>query len=122
MLSSVEMLVVALGRVIDMVCSAGTAIGCAVPVPASVDAKKDAVRALRNAYEHIEDRALGQVNGKPDPQALTIFDYEPLLKEDVLAYGRHRLGVTDEIPGLFADMRQFIKDVVSGARTGPDQA
>ncbi len=121
MLSSVEMLAVALGRVTDMVCSAGTAIGCAVPVPPSVEAKKDAIRALRNAYEHIEDRALGRVNGKPDPRALTIFDYEPLLKQDMLAYGEHRLGVTDEIPRLLADMRQFIKDVVSGPRTAPDQ-
>ncbi|MCW2903896.1 MAG: light-mediated development protein [Streptosporangiaceae bacterium] len=114
MLSSVEMLVVALGRVTDMVCSARSAIGSAVPVPRSVNAKKDAIRTLRNACEHIEDRALGHVNGKPDPQALTIFDYEPLLAEDAMVYGKHRLGVTDEIPGLLADMRQFIKDVVSG--------
>ena len=122
MLSSVEMLAVALGRVTDMVCSASTAIGCAVPVPPSVDEKKNAIRALRNAYEHIEDRALGQVNGKPDPQALTIFDYEPLLKEEVLVYGRHRLGVTDEIPSLLADMRQFIKDVVRGGGTAAERA
>jgi hypothetical protein len=122
MLSSVEMLAVALGRVTDMVCSAGTAIGCTVPVAPFVDARKDAVRALRNAYEHIEDRALGQVNGRPDPRALTIFDYEPLLKEDVLAYGEHRLGVTDEIPRLLADIRQFVKDVVSGPGTAPTPA
>jgi hypothetical protein len=117
LLSSVEMLVVALGRVTDMVCSARSAIGSTVPVPRSVNAKKHAIRALRNACEHIEDRALGHVNGKPDPQALTIFDYEPLLAEDTMVYGKHRLGVTDEIPALLADMRQFIKDV--GGRGGP---
>lgn len=99
-----------------MICTAGTTIGCPVPVPPAVDAKKDAIRALRNAYEHIEDRALGQVNGKPDPQALTIFDYQPLLTEDTLVYGTHRLGVIDEIPSLLADMRQFIKDVVRAPR------
>lgn len=114
MLSSVEMLVVALGRVTDMVCSAGAAIGSAVPVPARVDARKDAIRQLRNAYEHIEDRALGRVKGRPDPRALTIFDYEPLLKEDVLVYGKHRLGVSHEIPDLLADIRRFIKDIVAG--------
>ena len=122
MLSSVEMLAVALGRVTDMICTAGTAIGCPVPVPPAVDAKKNAIRALRNAYEHIEDRALGQVNGKPDPQALTIFDYEPLLTEDTLVYGTHRLGVTDEIPSLLADMRQFIKDLVRAPRAAGTDA
>jgi hypothetical protein len=121
MLSSVEMLAVALGRVTDMVCTAGTAIGCPVPIPPAVDAKKDAIRALRNAYEHIDDRALGQVHGKPDPQALTIFDYGPLLTEDTLVYGTHRLGVTDEIPRLLAAMRQFIKDLVRAPpATGAD--
>lgn len=69
-------------------------------------------RSLRNACEHTEDRALGNVSGKPDPQALSVFDYEPLLAEDTSV--KHRLGVTDELPGLLADMRQCIKDVVSG--------
>lgn len=71
-------------------------------------------RSLRNACEHTEDRALGNVRGKPDPQALTVLDHEPLLAEDTSVCGKHRLGVADELPGLLADMRPCIKDVVSG--------
>lgn len=117
MLSSVEMMVVALGRVTDMVCSAGELIACAVPVPGSVDANKDAVRSIRNAYEHIEDRALGQVNKRPDPQALTIFDYTALLAEDAVVYGEYRLGLANEVPDLLTDIRSFLKTVVGGSPT-----
>ena len=70
-------------------------------------------RSLRNACEHTEDRALGNVR-ESHPQALTVFDHEPRLAEDTPVYGKFRLGVTDELPGLLADMRQCIKDVVSG--------
>jgi hypothetical protein len=90
-------------------------------VPAFVDAKKDAARVLRNAYEHIEDRALGQVNKKPHPQALAIFDYEPLLKEGLLVYGEHRLGVPDDVPRLLAEMRRFIREVAQLAGIAADQ-
>lgn len=45
----------------------GTAIGATATVPLDLTSRRDAVREIRNAYEHIEDRALGNVFGSRHP-------------------------------------------------------
>jgi hypothetical protein len=104
------MAIVALGRAVDMVRQAADSIGCTVPLPAQVTSSWPALHDIRNAYEHIEDRALGQVHEKPHPDALTIFDQERLLTAGALVYGKHQLDVTKEVPRLLAEVRQFFKD------------
>jgi hypothetical protein len=54
-----SMAVVALGRGVDMVRQAADLIGCTLPVPAQVPASRPALHEIRDAYEHIEDRAPG---------------------------------------------------------------
>jgi hypothetical protein len=53
--------VIALGRGCDMVARAPELLGSAATVPTSISSSQEALTAIRNAYEHIEDRALGQV-------------------------------------------------------------
>lgn len=64
---------IALGRACDMIVKAADLdlVGCKAAVPSSISSRHDALRAIRNAYAHIEDRALGQVNRRPNPAALT---------------------------------------------------
>lgn len=113
LVGDVEMAVVALARAVDMVRQASKLIGCPVAVPAEVTSSWDALNALRNAYEHIEDRALGQVQKKPHPDALTIFDQARLLTDSVLVYGHHELNMITEIPGILAAVRRFLKDATA---------
>src|SRR4051794_30959050 len=90
-------------------------IGAAAPLPPTVVAKKKAITQIRNAYEHIEDRALGQVNQQPHPQALTIFDHKKLVEDDVITYAGHTLDLVTEVPALLDEVRQFLKDVAGTA-------
>jgi hypothetical protein len=115
LVGTVELAVVALGRVVDMASKAAELIGTEVPLPPSVAAKKRTVTEIRNAYEHIEDRALGRVWGAPNPQALTIFDHQQLVEHDVIAYAGRRLSLVDDVPVLLAEIRQFLKDVAGTA-------
>ncbi len=78
LIGAVETTVVALGRAIDMAKKAAASIGTTVELPQAITTMEDAVVAIRNAYEHIEDRALGTVHGKSDLVALTIFDHATL--------------------------------------------
>lgn len=113
LIGAVEMAVIALGRAVDMVRQAANSIGCSVPVPAQVTTSWPALHEIRNAYEHIEERTLGRVHKKPDPDALTIFDQRRLLTHDVLMYGQHQLDVAHEIPQLLAAVREFLKDAAA---------
>lgn len=113
LISAVELAIVALGRVCDMIDKASTSIFSTAPVPLTIAAKRSAVNEIRNAYEHIEDRAMGKVFGKPHPDALTIFDHQALLRSDCITYGASSLNLTTEVPTLISEARQFLKNVAS---------
>lgn len=113
LVGAVELAVVALGRAVDMVVRAAHLMACTVPVPAQVLTSHAALNEIRNAYEHIEDRALGQVRRKPDPTALTIFDQQRLLADDVIVYGEYELELSGEVPRLLSQTRQFLKDAAA---------
>ena len=116
LIGAVESAMIALGRTIDMAVRANTLIlspPTPAPLPAAVSSSKKAVLAIRNAYEHIEDRALGLDRGSPSPDALTIFDYTRLLDDNVVVYGPHRLDLTHEVPQLLASVRDYFKSIAA---------
>lgn len=113
LISAVELAVVAVGRVCDMIEKASTLLNSTIPLPPTVAAKREAINAIRNAYEHIEDRAMGTVHGQPNPDALTIFNHADLLQHDSISYGLFSLDLSVEMPALIAESRQFLKDVAS---------
>lgn len=98
LIGTVETAVVALSRAVDMATQAPKLIGTLVLVPSTIMERQQAVTAIRNAYEHIEDRALGLVGlkGKPDPQALMIFNHQQLIEDDVITYAEHTLDLASE--------------------------
>ena len=115
LVGAVESAVIALGRGCDMVAQAPELLGSAAAVPPSIVSSQAALTAIRNAYEHIEDRALGRVNKKPHPDALTIFDQSELLSHDRIRYGNHSLDLVQEVPALLADAREFLKEAAGDA-------
>lgn len=114
MIEAVESTVVALGRAIDMAKKAADRIGTTTTLPEYISRLAPSVKAIRDAYEHVEDRALGMVHGEPDPVALTIFDHYTLLAEDTIVYGQQRLRLDGDIPTLISETRQFLKDAAWG--------
>ncbi len=82
--------------------------------PRPLASKLTAVTQIRNAYEHIEDRAMGTERGA-HPDALTIFDYRDLLSNDRVSYGTYSLDLQAEVPALIAEARRFLKDVAADA-------
>ncbi|WP_163698818.1 light-mediated development protein DET1 [Mycolicibacterium sarraceniae] len=111
LVGTTELATVSLGRVVDMCMQARTAIGAAAPVPADIRTRCDGVRAIRNAYEHIEDRALGNVQGSPHPDALTIFNHQRVVADGVIEYGTHQLDLSTDVPSIVNAARQYLKDV-----------
>lgn len=107
LLSWTETLMVALGRVLDMALKARAILGTTVRLPSTIRDHELACRTIRNAIEHIEDRAQGQVRGQLDPVALTLFDQSQLLTEGVISYGPHRLDLMTDVPELIAATRAF---------------
>src|SRR5262249_31478737 len=92
-----ETMCVALGRAIDMLAQVPSKFSVPLPLPASISDVSPALRAIRNAFEHIKDRAFGNVFGKPHPDALSIFDQRDLISRGVLRYASHSLDLQQEV-------------------------
>jgi hypothetical protein len=115
LIGNVEMAVVALGRVVDMIIGAADRVGTTGAVPVRIVDAAEAVKAIRNAYEHVDERALGQVLGRPHAYALTIFDHQDLIQNDRIVYGAHQLDLRSQVPLLLREAREFIKTAASDA-------
>jgi len=111
LVGATELAVVSLSRALDMCIKARSAIGATAPVPREITRKRDAVTSIRNAYEHIEDRALGNVKKSPHPDALTIFKHDRVVIDGIVEYGADQLDLATDVPQLIQTARQFLKDV-----------
>lgn len=112
MLGSVELAIISLGRGMSMVLDFPLKFAVPREAPESLRSAQPALTAIRNAYEHIEDRALGTIRGKPSDDAVTIFDYQRLLEENVVVYGGHSLDLSTEVPRLLTEARETLKAMV----------
>jgi hypothetical protein len=110
-ISLAEILTVALGRTVDLLDGVQKHFSVAVPLPAAIETRKESIREIRNAFEHIEDRALGNVRGKPHPDALSVFEQDDFFQHGKLTYGSHSIDLRVEVPQLLLHGRQFIYDV-----------
>lgn len=110
-----ELALVALHRTIVMCADAQSDLGTTVAVPELIKLWRKGLEEIRNAYEHIEERAIGNVHGNPSPEALTIFDHDRIVADNVIAYGGYELDLATDVPDLIAVARQYLKDVAAEA-------
>jgi hypothetical protein len=107
--ADLELAVIALRRVIAMVEYAGANIGSSVAIPQLIEANSAHVKAIRDAFEHIDERALGRAGNAKPPEATGIFKQGRLISDGVVSYGPHEVSMAT-VTDLLASCRQFLKD------------
>ncbi len=107
----VEMAIVTLYRALQMASQINSKFSVSTPFPSSVVAKLKDIKAIRDAYEHIEDRALGLVRGKPHADALSVFNHIRLIEDRVVVYGTHELNIDDEATQLLIETRCYLMTI-----------
>ena len=112
-LAAAEMAIIALGRCYRMVCGLIKNYCPELQVPDSVTKTLEAVQEMRNAFEHIDERAEGKVRGgKVDPDALTIFDQPDFVEASILRYKAHELNFESDVIAALVDCRALIMDAI----------
>lgn len=107
----VEILIISLNRSLQMLSQLQSRFGMSTPIPKSIDDKLKDVKSIRDAYEHIEDRALGKVHGNPHPDALSVFDNRDFFSNGKVTYSSHSIDIRQELPQLFLEARSYIYNV-----------
>lgn len=119
-LGDAESMCIALNRSAMMIRKIPSKFAVSPAVPSIVNEIYPALNAIRNAFEHIDERALGKVHGSAQPDALTIFDQKDFLTSHVLRYAGHSLDLRQQVLPALIDGRQFIFDVAS-EKAGPSK-
>ena len=79
-----------------------------VEVPDDVRGVATSAKHLRDALEHIEERANGMVRGRIEPAALEIFDQGDFIENGRLTYDGHVLDIEMDIIGALLGCRRLI--------------
>ena len=112
-LGTAESMCIAINRAFSMIRESPTRFSVSTTVPQKIVALYDDVRAIRNAFEHIDERAMGKAREESQADALSIFNQTDLITSGVLRYASHSINLrTEVIPALLA-ARRFVYDVIS---------
>ena len=106
---------VALSRAVRMVAQARQTISTPVALPSKIVAIEEALLAIRNAFEHIDQRAVGKARNENSADAMSVFDQSDFFVSGVLRYAGHSLDIRAEVmPALIAG-RRFIVESATDA-------
>lgn len=114
-LGHAESMCIALRRVIGMIQKANARFSIRTPVPTVITAVELGVRSIRDAFEHIDERARGQARHEGPGDAMSVFNQSDFFASGVLRYAGHSLDIQSEaVPAMIA-ARKFIADAVAAA-------
>jgi hypothetical protein len=109
-----EMAVIATFRAMEMASDVRKKMGVKLTLPVAVQNMRETISELRHAYEHIDARALGEINNKravDKAKAHTVFTYDggSLIKMRRLSYARWSLGIDSEATSLLKEIRAYLR-------------
>ena len=67
---------------------------------------------MRNALEHIDDRAMGQATDGTADSAMSIFFQPYFVEQRILTYAGHALSFAEGVPMVLGECRKLIKSVI----------
>ena len=110
-LAMAEVTVISLNRGVAMLNGLEGGFCPGLPIPDSVAAIADSVHSIRNALEHIDERARGKARA-PEEEALSIFFQPEFVDRSTLRYGEHSLNFDRDVPSALLGCREAIMDAI----------
>ena len=110
-LAEVELCVISLHRSLQMALKISSGADITTPLPKAISNLAVRIKEFRDAYEHIDERAKGLVKNKPDPGAVSIFDWEPVLR-GTLTYKDVAITLVELQAGM-ESLRSYLKVAAS---------
>ena len=112
-LGNAESMCIALNRAFMMITRPPAEFSVSTKPPREVETLHEAVRAVRDAFEHIDERATGRAREEDATQALSIFDQTDLVSSGILTYANYSINLRSEVIPVLVAVRKFIYDVIA---------
>jgi hypothetical protein len=117
-----ELAIIVLDKALDIIVNKLTgSYRVKLSIPQIVLAKRPLVERLRDHYAHIDERALGKVFGKANPDAEQAWEFAALFEHRKFSDGTECLSIDDEATELCIAARDYVvaawAELVERART-----
>ena len=121
-LSTAEVTLIALHRGITMIDSLIENYDLDLTIPDSIEGIHDAIREMRHAFEHIDDRAQGRIgmSGELNPDALSIFNQPDFFQSAILRYKEYSLNFEEDILAALLDSRDLVMATIDARVASQD--
>lgn len=103
-----ELACIALNRGILMTVACPKKFEIEIQHPMEIERMLPTSKAIRDAFEHIDERALGKVRQKPDSESISIFSQPDLISKGVIRYKDHSLCLGKEAVETLILARGFV--------------
>ena len=113
-LSEAEVAIIALHRAMNMLLQFNGVFPLRLEIPDSLRKLEPTVKEMRDAFEHIDERAQGKINlrGEMDAEALTIFDQPDFIGSSVLHYRGKDLHFYEDVSVALLSCRELVLKVI----------
>ena len=110
-----ELACIALNRGISMAVECPNKFRIEIKPPKHIEDMLPTSKAIRDAFEHIDERAIGKIRQKDDSESLSLFSQPDLVSEGVIRYKDHSLCLGKEAIGALILARQFVFSIAAKA-------
>lgn len=111
-LAMAEVTVISLSRCVQILYGLQERIELGLQIPAEIDSLSSTLRRMRNALEHIDERAMGEAKDGTGDDAMSIFFQPYFVDEGVLTYVGEGVSFTEGVPAVLGQCREVIKGVI----------
>ena len=112
-LAMAEVTVVSLSRVVTILYRLDEEFSLGLKMPQEIESSRDPLRRMRNALEHIDDRAIGAARDGTADSAMSIFVQHSFVDQGVLTYAGEDVVFTTEVPVILSRCREVLMNVVN---------
>lgn len=110
-LALAEIFIITLSRSINLVYKIKGCAKSLTDLPLEVRKIKKTIEEMRNAFEHIDDRAFGRVKKNINFEATSIFEQHEFIPEGKLSYLHYKIDLIKEAPRLLVLIREYLFQV-----------
>ncbi|MYC37264.1 MAG: hypothetical protein F4X66_10195 [Chloroflexi bacterium] len=113
-LSEAEVAIITLHRGMNMLLRFNGVFPLGLEIPDSLKTLDPVVKEMRDAFEHIDERAQGKINqrGQMDAEALTIFDQPDFIESSILHYRGKDLHFEDDVLVALLSCRELVLKII----------
>ena len=117
-LSMAEVTVIWLSRSVQMLYGLEERFDLGLRIPEEIDSLRATLRRMRNALEHIDERAMGEARDGTAESAMSVFFQPHFVDQGVLTYAGEGMLFTEGVPVALGHCREVIMSVIDGRPRG----